>query len=173
MYVVCMYCIDCSSISSMIFGLGGSRWRPAAPGGSRGGARWLPCQRHGVVGVKQRRNVGGVVAGEVERGVELVHSVPGLGKKLLQNFLAMPVQVGTHPVMHDHREEPNPYKSRYPDDWEEQLAADLRTKGHVSVKELVTHMFERTREHYEALGVTDWMVYHDASIDGVEAPSSS
>ena len=23
-------------------------------------------------------------------------------------------------------------------------------------------MFERTREHYEALGVTDWMVYHDA-----------
>jgi len=42
------------------------------------------------------------------------------------------------------------------------MAADLRTQGHVCVTELVEHCINTTRDHYEPLGVKDWLFYHDA-----------
>ena len=49
----------------------------------------------------------------------------------------------------DHRkcEYPHPYKSRFPESWEKELALDLlKNGGVVYITELIEHMINETRE---------------------------
>lgn len=61
----------------------------------------------------------------------------------------------------DHRESDNPWKSRWPDNWEERRRRSLR--NHASVKDLVTHIIKATQEVFNGTKhEKDWVFYHDA-----------
>ena len=63
----------------------------------------------------------------------------------------------------DHRRSDNPYKSRYPETWEQEIAADLRKHGVICITELVEHMITTTKEVMAGTEhAEDWFFYHDA-----------
>ena len=93
-------------------------------------------------------------------------SIKGIGVKGLSKFqdIARAATPGAYVSKRvDHRKARRPYKSRYPDTWKDELAADLRKHGVVCITELVMHMITTSQEvmngteHEE-----DWYFYHDA-----------
>ncbi|KAL7554754.1 hypothetical protein ACHAWF_018297 [Thalassiosira exigua] len=63
----------------------------------------------------------------------------------------------------DHTKAPNPYKSRYGDDWEAAIAKSQHLRKCVCIKEMVTHIFKETEKAYSGTKYAKtWMVYHDA-----------
>ena len=64
----------------------------------------------------------------------------------------------------DHRLTDHPYKSRFKDDWEEELAKDMRSRHHmICVKELVRHIVSEGRRIHKGGPYEDsWVFYHDA-----------
>ena len=61
----------------------------------------------------------------------------------------------------DHRDSANPWKSRWPEDWEERRRKSM--KKDACVKDLVTHIIQATQEVFNGTKhEEDWVFYHDA-----------
>lgn len=61
----------------------------------------------------------------------------------------------------DHRKAPNPYLSRYGDQWREIIKGSI--KGHVCVTDLIEHMMKESARIMKGTVYDDtWMLYHDA-----------
>ena len=60
-------------------------------------------------------------------------------------------------------EAPNPYKARYGDTWEEEIAKTSRMKKYCDIRSLVTHIFEESANVMKGTKhENDFVVYHDA-----------
>ena len=68
-------------------------------------------------------------------------------------------------VQVDHKKADNPYKSRYPDNWEEKLNGSVFMKGYACVTTLIVHMIVSSAAVFAGTKhALDWCFYHDALI---------
>ena len=93
-------------------------------------------------------------------------TVKGIGAKGLAKFqlLARVAKPGAYvSKVVDHRRATHPYKSRFPDTWKAELAADLKKESAICITELVEHMVRTTEEVMRGTKhEDDWYFYHDA-----------
>ena len=93
-------------------------------------------------------------------------SIKGIGPKSLAKWVSIARSAKPGEFVEcvvDHRKCEHPYKSRFPDSWEKELALDLRKNGVVCITELIEHMINETREIMVGTPHEhDWMFYHDA-----------
>ena len=68
------------------------------------------------------------------------------------------------PPIKDHRKEPHPYKSKYPETWQQELDKDVKTRHKsVCVEVMVQHIIDVCTEAYKGTAFADnWVFYHDA-----------
>ena len=98
---------------------------------------------------------------------EKVLRINGIGKGSLQKFqqLSREAKAGCYQSQRvDHRKAANPYQSRYPETWKQEIALDIRKRqGVVCITELVEHMIEASQEVMNGTSHEhDWYFYHDA-----------
>ena len=93
-------------------------------------------------------------------------AIKGIGEKGLAKLqlLARAAKTGSYvSKMVDHRRASHPYKSRFPDTWKTELAADLKKQGAICITELVEYMDSATKEVMAGTKhADDYYWYHDA-----------
>ena len=74
----------------------------------------------------------------------------GLTVRFIQNIvnLSRNAHEGYSPGKKDHQKSENPYKNRYDNAWKEKISQSVHMKKFVSIRSLVKHMYEETREAF-------------------------
>ena len=91
--------------------------------------------------------------------------VPGVSKKTLQTIweqaqLSLDIDA-PHPI--DHRLDPNPYKSKFGDDWEVQLRKSSAFSSCIVITEYIDHMIQQSAEVMKGTKhENSWYLYHDS-----------
>ena len=61
----------------------------------------------------------------------------------------------------DHRKQPNPYKSKFGDEWKSAIARSATLRDKDNIRNIVEYMIEESRRIFND-GKCDWHIYHDA-----------
>jgi len=96
--------------------------------------------------------------------IEDLTSVKGISAEKLAEAQAM-ARTATRaaPEVRDYRKFANPYKEKYGDRWEEEIAKCATLKKYRCITDLVTHIYEESKKLFaDTMFKDNWYFYHDA-----------